>query len=344
MKANYVIPPLQTINDIRAVVRQLGGRDEGAVDAARAREPRLTKPPGGLGRLEAIAEWLAAWQGRHPPKVERSRMLIFAANHGIAQRGVSAFPVEVTRQMVLNFQAGGAAINQLCRDGGIDLEVVDAGVDDPTEDFSSQPAMSAEACGAAIRLGAASVKADSDIVCVGEMGIGNTSAAAAICMAALGGAASDWVGMGTGVSGEALKNKVRIVEESVALHRAAMSDGLEILRHVGGKEIAAMCGVIIAARHLRIPVILDGYVCGAAACAVHAVNPRALDHCIAGHVSAEPGHRRLLDRLGMPPLLDLGMRLGEGTGAALAVAIVRGAAACHSGMATFDEAGVSDKD
>ena len=123
-----------------------------------------------------------------------------------------------------------------------------------------------------------------------------------------------------------------------------MTDGLEILRHVGGKEIAAMCGVIMAARHLHIPVLLDGYVCGAAACALHALNPRALDHCIAGHVSAEPGHRRLLDRLGMVPLLDLGMRLGEGTGAALAVSILRGAAACHAGMSTFAEAGVSDKD
>jgi nicotinate-nucleotide--dimethylbenzimidazole phosphoribosyltransferase len=245
--------------------------------------------------------------------------------------------------MVLNFQAGGAAINQLCRVAGMELDVVDVGVDDPTADFFVQPAMSEAACVAAIRLGAEKI-VGCDIVCIGEMGIGNTTAAAAVCTAAFGGPASGWVGMGTGVAGSALQNKIAVVDQSVTRHRGAMTDGLEILRHVGGKEIAAMAGVILGARQQRVPVILDGYVCGAAACALHALNPHLLDHCVAGHVSAEPGHRRLLERLGLVPLLDLGMRLGEGTGAALALGIVRGAAACHAGMATFDEAGVSDKD
>ena len=225
----------------------------------------------------------------------------------------------------------------------MELEVIDAGVDDPTSDFSVEPAMSPEVCAAAMSLGANKVT-DCDIVCIGEMGIGNTTAAAAVSAAVFGGPAADWVGMGTGVAGDALKNKVAVVDRSVALHRTAMSDGLDVLRHVGGKEIAAMAGAILGARQSRVPVILDGYVCGAAAAALFGVNPRALDHCVAGHVSAEPGHRRLLERLGLPALLDLGMRLGEGTGAALALGIVRGAAACHAGMATFDEAGVSDKD
>jgi len=337
-----VIPKLQSFDDIRMLARQPCERHETAAAAARAREPRLTKPPGGLGRLESLAEWLAGWQGRHPGRIEHPRSLVFAANHGVAQRGVSAYPPEVTRQMVLNFQAGGAAINQLCSLAGMDLEVVDVGVDERTSDFSVQPAMSEAACVTAIRMGADKL-AGCDIVCIGEMGIGNTTAAAAICTAVFGGPASGWVGMGTGVAGPALQNKIAIVDQSVARHRGAMTDGLEILRHVGGKEIAAMAGAILGARQLRVPVILDGYVCGAAACALHALNPRLLDHCVAGHVSAEPGHRRLLERLGMQPLLDLGMRLGEGTGAALALGIVRGAAACHSGMATFDEAGVSDK-
>ena len=338
-----MIPAQQTLDDIRALIQRLREPDTAARTAARAREPQLTKPPGALGRLEQIAEWLAAWQGRHPPRLKDARMLVFAANHGIARRGVSAYPIDVTHQMVLNFERGGAAINQLCRIGGLDLRVIDAGVDAPTEDFSELPAMSAETCAAAIRLGADSLT-DCDIVCVGEMGIGNTTAAAAICTTLMGGSAADWVGAGTGVAGDALAAKIAIVEASVARHRAAMKDGLEALRHVGGKEIAAMCGVILAARERRIPVILDGYVTGAAACVLHAMRSDALAHCIAGHVSAEPGHRRLLSQIGMPPLLDLGMRLGEGTGAALALAIIRGAAACHAGMATFAEAGVSDKD
>ena len=338
-----MMPNLQTFDDIRALARQPRQPDEAAGSAARAREPRLTKPPGGLGRVESLAEWLALWQGRHPGRIERPRALVFAANHGVAKRGVSAFPIEVTRQMVLNFEAGGAAINQLCKAAGMALEVIDVGVDHPTADFMDGPAMSESECMAAMRLGAQSV-VDCDVVCIGEMGIGNTTAAAALCMAALDGPASDWVGMGTGVAGTALQNKVSVVDQSVRRHRTAMTDGLEILRHVGGKEIAAMAGAILGARQSRVPVILDGYVCGAAACALYAMNPALLDHCVAGHVSAEPGHRRLLARLGLVPLLDLGMRLGEGTGAALALGILRGAAACHAGMATFDEAGVSDKD
>jgi nicotinate-nucleotide--dimethylbenzimidazole phosphoribosyltransferase len=337
-----VLPALHSLDDVRTLVARLRPSDDVCAAAARAREPQLTKPPGALGRLEVIAEWLAAWQGRHPPSAARARMLVFAANHGIARQGVSAYPIEVTRQMVLNFEHGGAAINQLCRAGSIELRVIDAGVDAPTADFSQAPAMDEETCLAAIRLGADSLE-DCDIVCVGEMGIGNTSAAAAICTALLGGGAADWVGAGTGVAGAALASKVAIVDASVARHRAHLSDGLEALRHLGGKEIAAICGVILAARERRIPVVLDGYVTGAAACVLHAMNRDALAHCIVGHVSAEPGHRRLLARLGMTPLLDLGLRLGEGTGAALAVSLIRGAVACHAGMATFGEAGVSDK-
>jgi nicotinate-nucleotide--dimethylbenzimidazole phosphoribosyltransferase len=226
---------------------------------------------------------------------------------------------------------------------GASLTVIDAGIDRPTEDFSTVPAMSDADCAAAIRLGFDSLDTEADLLIVGEMGIGNTTAAAALCHAAFGGAAADWVGAGTGVTGAAFANKIAVVETSVALHRAAMKDGLDMLRHVGGKEIAAIVGAALAARMNRVPVVLDGFVTGGAAAALHAMAPRTLDHCVAGHVSAEPGHRRLLDRLGKKPLLDLGMRLGEGTGAALAVGLLKGAAACHAGMATFNQAGVSDK-
>jgi nicotinate-nucleotide--dimethylbenzimidazole phosphoribosyltransferase len=335
---------IRTLDDVRALAARLPSADAKAATAARLREPTLTKPQGALGRLEELSEWLAAWQGRHPPQVERVQALVFAANHGVARRGVSAFPVEVTRQMVLNFEAGGAAINQLTRVAGADLTVIDAGVDAPSEDFSVTPAMSEAECAAAIRLGFESLGAGYELLIVGEMGIGNTTVSAALCHAAFAGTAAEWVGAGTGVAGAAFEKKIAVVSDSVSRHRPAMKDGLDMLRHVGGKEIAAIAGAILAARLNRVPVVLDGFVTGGAAAALHALDPKTLDHCVAGHVSAEPGHRRLLERLGKKPLLDLGMRLGEGTGAALAVGLLKGAAACHSGMATFNQAGVSDRD
>ena len=335
---------IQNLGDVRALLQTLPGGDVQAAENARAREPQLTKPGGSLGRLEDIAEWLATWQGRHPARVERIKVAVFAGNHGVTAQGVSAFPPEVTFQMVANFEAGGAAINQLCGVAGADLEVVALDLDNPTQDFSQEPAMDDAECTAAFRRGMEAVGADYDVICLGEMGIGNTTPAAAIAHAIHGGEAGDWVGPGTGVEGDALALKVRVVADAVQRHKPAFGDGLDVLASVGGRELAAIAGAITQARLNRQPVVLDGYVCGAAAAALAAAAPGALDHCIAGHVSAEPGHIRLLDKMGMAPLLNLGMRLGEASGAVVAVNLLKCAAACHAGMATFGEAGVTDKD
>ena len=336
---------ITSMDDVRACLAGLPDPDAQAREAARAREPQLTKPPGALGRLEEIAEWLAAWQGRHPPTVEAVAVRVFAANHGVVAKGVSAYPADVTAQMVANFEAGGAAVNQLARAMGATLEVVALDLEKPTADFTQTPAMSEAEFAAAFQRGMTSVPAGADLLCIGEMGIGNTTSAAAICHALYGGAAHDWTGPGTGVAGAALDAKSRVVADAVALHGgAATGDGLEILRRLGGRELAAMAGAITAARRSRTPVLLDGFVAGAAAAALSASAPGALDHCLAAHLSAEPAHAALLEKLEKRPLLDLGMRLGEASGAALAVGILRAAAACHAGMATFAEAGVSDKD
>lgn len=335
---------IQSLDDVRALLRELPGPDNDAAAQAARREATLTKPAGSLGVLEDLVSHLCAWQHRHPPSAGRCRVAVFAGNHGITAEGVSAYPAHVTAQMVGNFERGGAAINQLCGISGIDLRVFPIELDNPTRSFRTGPAMTPDECARAISLGMAAVDDELDILCLGEMGIGNTTSAAAICHGLYGGDAEIWVGPGTGVGGAALANKIRVVGDAVAFHGADLSDGVETLRRVGGREIAAMAGAVLAARFARVPVILDGYVCCAAAAALFAAEPTALDHCIIAHLSAEPGHRQLLDRLDRPALLDLGMRLGEGSGAALALSIVRAAVACHTGMATFEEAGVAGKD
>lgn len=335
--------PVASFAEIRALLPELPGPHLEAATAAAQREAILTKPAGALGRLEELTSWLATWQGRHPPRIDHPRVCVFAGNHGVAARGVSAFPASVTAQMVQNFIAGGAAVNQLCKQADADLRVYEMALDRPTRDFTVAPAMSEEECARAMAYGMMAVEPGVDLLCLGEMGIANTSSASALCLALFGGAAEDWTGPGTGLAGTALANKIEVVAEGVARHKAALADPLEILRHLGGHELAAIAGALLAARLARIPVVLDGFACTTAAAVVWALNSRAIDHCLVAHVSAEPGHRRLLDKLGKTALLDLGMRLGEASGAALAVNILRSAVACHSGMATFGEAGVSGK-
>jgi len=339
------MPPASAIpfDDIRNLVAGMPGPDLGAIETVRAHDAVLTKPPGALGRLEEIALWLAAWQGRAPPTVNRPVVAIFAGNHGVAARGVSAFPAEVTRQMVENFARGGAAINQICLANDLGLKVLDLALDVPTGDITCEAAMEEADCARTMAFGMEAVAGGADLVCIGEMGIGNTTIAAAIFAALFGGPAADWVGPGTGLDGDGMERKRGAVDAALAFHRGRLSDPLEVLRRVGGRELAAMAGAIIAARHQRVPVIVDGYVATAAAAVLFAMDEHALDHCLFGHVSAEPGHRRALARMNKAPLLDLGMRLGEGTGAALAAGIVRAAARAHAGMATFAEAGVSGK-
>jgi nicotinate-nucleotide--dimethylbenzimidazole phosphoribosyltransferase len=303
----------------------------------------LTKPPGALGRLEGLSEWLCAWQAYHPPKAERIVVAVFAGNHGVVAQGVAAYPQDVTRQMVANFQNDGAAVNQICKSFGLGLKVFELALEKPTRDITEAAALDEAECAATMAYGMEATEG-CDILCIGEMGIGNTTIAAAVAHGLFGGAAEDWVGPGTGVDAEGLKRKADAVRRAVALHEAHLSDPLEVLRRLGGRELAAMAGAVLAARLQRIPVIIDGYVATAAAAVLKAIRPDALDHCIAGHLSAEPAHRRLLERLEMKPLLDLGMRLGEGSGAAMAAGIVKAAAGLHIGMATFESAGVSNKE
>ncbi|TCS65135.1 nicotinate-nucleotide--dimethylbenzimidazole phosphoribosyltransferase [Varunaivibrio sulfuroxidans] len=337
------IPSISSFDDIRQILNTLPGPDKAAAALCAEREPQLTKPAGSLGRLEQLTSWLAAWQHRAPPQIERPNCHVFAGNHGVVAKGVSAFPAEVTRQMVLNFENGGAAINQLCETFGVGLCVEAMDLDNPTNDFTEGPAMSERECVEAIWFGMNVVEETSDVVCLGEMGIGNTTAAAAICLALYGGNAASWTGPGTGVSGPALAHKAEAVAQGVRVNKAAMSDGLEVLRCLGGREMAALVGAVIGARLLNVPVLLDGFVCTAAVAPLRAIAGTALDHCKAAHVSAEPGHKALLGKLEKKPLLDQGMRLGEASGAVLAVALLKAAVACHTGMATFADAGVSDK-
>ncbi|NBE06287.1 nicotinate-nucleotide--dimethylbenzimidazole phosphoribosyltransferase [Paragemmobacter ruber] len=333
--------PFASLADFRALLADLPGPDAAAQAAAADRNGQLTKPPGALGRLEDLAIWFAGWQGTDRPHCDRPQVVIFAGNHGVVAQGVSAFPAEVTVQMVANFRAGGAAINQLSRTFGADMAVHAIELDQPTQDFTKAPAMTEAEVVAALATGWAAVDPAADVFVTGEMGIGNTTPAAALAAALFGGDPAGWVGRGTGVDEAGLARKASAVARGLARHAAVLDDPLEVLRCLGGRELAAMAGAIARARAERIPVVLDGFICTAAAAVLERAVPGALDHCIAGHVSAESGHGRLLAALGKEPLLNLGLRLGEGSGAALALGVVKGALACHSDMATFAEAGVS---
>ena len=317
--------------------------DEAAAAAVRERELTLTKPPGSLGRLEELVEHLGRWQGKSSPTLANPMVAIFAGNHGVAARGVSAFPAEVTVQMVANFTNGGAAISQICALHGLNLRVFELALEMPTGDITVEPAMDDKMCGATIAYGMEAIAGKPDLLAIGEMGIGNTTVAAALYAALYGGNGADWVGRGTGVDDQGMGRKAAAVDAALATHHDALVDPLSILARLGGREIAAMLGAIIAARQQKIPVIVDGFVATSAAAIARAVNPRAIDHCVFAHVSAETAHARVLERMGVKPLLDLGMRLGEGSGAALAMVMVKTALHLHDHMATFAEAAVAGK-
>ncbi|MCJ2014595.1 nicotinate-nucleotide--dimethylbenzimidazole phosphoribosyltransferase [Methylobacterium sp. J-076] len=331
-------------DDIRNLVRSMPGADAEAAAMVAARDAVLTKPAGALGRLEGLVSWMAAWQGKAPPSFDRPLVCVFAGSHGVTRKGVSAFPDAVNRQMLDNFAAGGAAINQLCAAYGLGFKVFDLALDMPTGDITEGPALDERACVATMAFGMEAVAAGTDCLGIGEMGIGNTTVAASLYAALFGGEASHWVGHGTGVDGAGLARKVAAVEAALACHAGHLTDPLDILRRLGGREIAAMAGAILAARLQHVPVVIDGYVSTAAAAVLHALDPSALDHCVAGHLSAEGVHAEVLERLGLTPVLSLGMRLGEGSGAAMAMGVIKGALACHTGMATFAQAGVSGRD
>jgi nicotinate-nucleotide--dimethylbenzimidazole phosphoribosyltransferase len=328
---------------LRAACLDLPIGSSSAAAAVASREARLTKPPGSLGRLERIVAWLAHWQGRSPPRLDRIEVLVFAGNHGVAAQGVSAYPVAVTAEMVANFAAGGAAINQLARLAGASLRVIPLSLDEPTADFTLAPAMDEAAFLAAVSAGYDAVVPEADLVCLGEMGIGNTTVAAATAAALFGGGGARWAGRGTGIDDAGLARKRAVIDRALTRHGATLDDPLMIAAALGGRELAAILGATLAARRQRIPVLLDGFVCTAAVAPLARLRADTLAHALAAHASAEAGHRALLGELGLEPLLDLDMRLGESSGATLATLILRAALACHTGMATFAEAGVSDR-
>ena len=333
-------------DDIRALVQNMPNGSEEAVAKAVARDAQLTKPAGALGRLEELALWLARWQANslaNGPQVTRPLVAIFAGNHGVVDRGVSAFPQSVTQAMVTNFAAGGAAINQICLANDLGLKVFDLALEHPVHDFTKEPALDERGCAATIAFGMEAIAGGTDLLCIGEMGIGNTTAAAAIYCALFGGEPEEWVGPGTGHDEAGMKIKCEVLKEGLALHKGQLHDPLEVLRRFGGREISAMVGAILAARIEGVPVLIDGYVASAAAAVLFKLKSSLLDHCKFAHVSAEPAHIKALNAMDAKPLLDLDMRLGEGTGAALAASLVRSAALCHSGMATFEQANVAEK-
>ena len=330
-------------DDIRNLINAMPGPDTHAAQRVNERDGQLTKPPGALGKLEDIAEWLAAWTGR-TPQITRPLVAIFAGNHGVTKQGVSPFPAEVTAQMVSNFTNGGAAINQICAANDLGLKVFDLALELPTKDFTEEAAMDERTCAATMAFGMECIAGGTDLLCIGEMGIGNTTVASAIYFALFGGTAEDWVGPGTGHDPKGVALKADVIRKGIERHKDHLNDPLEILRRLGGRELAAMAGAILAARAQRIPVIIDGFVASAAAAVLYAAEPTSLDHCLFGHVSAEPAHIRALKAMNKTALLNLEMRLGEGTGAALAAGIVKAAALCHTGMATFEEAAVSGRD
>ncbi len=331
-------------DDIRKLMADLPEADQDCIAQYRAHDAQLTKPLGALGKLEAIGEWVSAWQGSYPPKISRPVVAVFAGNHGVVAQGVSAFPAEVTAQMVANFQSGGAAVNQICKTFDLGLKVYELALEKPTRDITQDAAMDEADCAATMAYGMEAIAGGCDLLCIGEMGIGNTTIAAAIAHGLYGGKAEEWVGPGTGVDSEGVKRKADAIRCAVELHKAHLSDPLEVLRRLGGRELAAMTGAILSARTQRVPVLIDGYVATAAAAVLHAMRPDALDHCMAAHCSAEPAHRALLKKIGKEPILDLGMRLGEASGAALAAGLVKAAVNLHTDMATFASAGVSDKE
>ena len=334
--------PFASLSEFKTLLMEMPIADAKAASDATERNGQLTKPPGALGRLEELAIWYASWRGEAAPTLDAPQVVVFAGNHGVTAQGVSAFPAEVTEQMVMNFQHGGAAINQLSKAFGASMDVVALDLDKPTQDFTTGPAMSEAEVVAALTAGWNAVDEKSDLFVAGEMGIGNTTPAAAIANALFGGSPSDWVGRGTGVDDAGMANKAQVVAAGLAANPSAIENGLEALRCLGGRELAAMAGAIASARAKSIPVILDGFICTAAAACLDSAVSGSLDHCVAGHQSNEQAHKAMLAHLKKEPLLSLGLRLGEGSGGALAIGVLKGAIACHSGMATFAQAGVTD--
>jgi nicotinate-nucleotide--dimethylbenzimidazole phosphoribosyltransferase len=345
------------------LIAQVGPLNESAQAAAAARQDTLTKPPGSLGLLEAISIRMAGITGDSIPQIKEKVVIVMAGDHGVVAEGVSAYPSEVTPQMVMNMLAGGAAINVLSRHAGVRTVVVDMGVASPlgaldglvdkkvalgTENMAIGPAMSREQAARGLLAGAEVFTAELahglDILATGDMGIGNTTPSAAIAALLTGASAEDIVGRGTGVDDAGLARKIEVVEKALAVNAANPDDGLDVLAKLGGYEIAGLAGAILAAAAARRPVVVDGFISTAAAMVAATLCPAVRDYLFAAHCSQETGHRLMMAWLGLKPMLEFNMRLGEGTGAVLAISIIQASCKILAEMATFAEAGVSDKE
>ncbi len=353
-------PSGSTTSLLETTLNRIRPPDASAASVARSRQARLTKPPGSLGRLEELAVRIAGITGNPVPVPGPGVAFVMAADHGVASAGVSAYPREVTAAMVRNFLAGGAAVNALAAFAGFRVSVTDCGVASDlgpapglrirkvrpgTDDITRGPAMSREEARLSVEIGIESFEEEFaagpfGLAAAGEMGIGNTTPAAAIVAALTGRPPREVTGRGTGVDDRGLERKIAAVERALAVNRPDPSDPLDVLAKVGGFEIGAMSGVFLAAAARRVPVLVDGFISAAAALIARGLCPRATEYMIAGHRSPEPGQAAALGLLGLVPVLDLGMRLGEGTGAVLAAAVCRAACEVHARMATFEEAGV----
>ncbi len=343
---------------LEAAIEAIEPVDSTWLDRARARQLQLTKPPGSLGRLEEIANRMAAIQATLAPVASPARIVLFAADHGVCAEGVNPYPQAVTAQMVANFLRGGAAINSLARVAGAELEIVDAGVaydipeesdrlisravDRGTRNFCIEPAMTRDQAIEAILLGVEMADRDCAVLGMGEMGIGNTTSASALTVVLTGLPPAAVTGHGTGADDACMRRKILAVERAVALHGPQIRDPIDMLARLGGFEIAAMCGVCLGAAAAKRAVIADGFISTVAAAVATRLHEPVRDYLFAAHRSTEPGHPPLLEIIGQRPLLDLEMRLGEGTGAALAIPILRAAVEAFTGMATFESAGVSE--
>ena len=348
---------------LEETIKAIKPLDETAMRAARARQDTLTKPRGSLGRLEELSIQLAGMKADPFPLVERKAVIVMAADHGVAREGVSAYPSDVTAQMVLNFLHGGAAINVLARQAGARVTIVDIGVAvefEPmpglirgkvmcgTRNSAQGPAMTRAEAAQALQVGVDVLNEEAarglDMVATGDMGIGNTTPSSAIVAAMTGLPVAQVVGRGTGIDDQALERKIRVIERALDLNRPDANDALDVLHKVGGLEIAGLAGVMIAAASRRIPIVVDGFISTAAAMIAVGLAPGVRDYLIGAHQSVEIGHQAMLKHLNLAPLLDLNLRLGEGTGSALAFHLIEASARILREMATFEEAGVRDKE
>ena len=348
---------------LEEIIKDIKPLDETAMKEARARQDTLTKPPGSLGRLEELSIQLAGMKADPFPSVERKAVIVMAADHGVAQEGVSAYPSDVTAQMVLNFVRGGAAINVLAHQARARVTVVDIGVNadfEPmpgllrrkvlcgTRNMAQGPAITREEAGRALQVGVDVLHEEAslglDLVATGDMGIGNTTPSSAIAAVLTGLPVEQVVGRGTGIDDQALERKVKVIEQALQLNQPDRNDALDVLHKVGGLEIAGLAGVMIAAASRRIPVVVDGFISTASAMIAVSLAPGVREYLISSHQSVEIGHQAMLKHLNLKPLLDLNLRLGEGTGAALAFHLIEASTRILREMATFDEAGVSDKE